>query len=165
MSDLELINDGDLSLWIETAREWGTLFAKMAGVIEMTTQCPTEECAKTLARKLIERRLAACVNIGRIKRSSPGGGRSARKRSGRCSARPREACAKRSSGVSRQTTPTNCPPLRRRSLTDPTPPLSNGLSEAAKTGCRPKRLKNIPSSCIIIAEKINSKCQRWFLCR
>ncbi len=75
LSDLELINDGDLSLWIETAREWGTLFAKMAGVIEMTTQCPTEECAKTLARKLIERRLAACVNIGRIKSVFSWGGK------------------------------------------------------------------------------------------
>lgn len=62
-SDLVLSNDGGLAAWEARARELGAHFLRVAGVCELHTCCGSLENAREIAGILVERRLAACVNI------------------------------------------------------------------------------------------------------
>lgn len=67
MADLVLFNDSTLEVWAGTARRTGALFARMGTVRELLTCCGSKAEAETIACLLAERRLAACVNISRVR--------------------------------------------------------------------------------------------------
>lgn len=67
MADLVLSNDSTLEAWAETARRTGALFSRMGAVRELSTCCGSRAEAEKIAAVLVERRLAACVNISQVK--------------------------------------------------------------------------------------------------
>ena len=62
-SNAVLVNDGDIEGWEAVSRECGIRLSAMATVHEFSVCCATREDALRLASLLVEKRLAACVNI------------------------------------------------------------------------------------------------------
>ena len=67
LSDVVLTNDGSRDEWEAEARELGTLFAKSSAVYEVMTCCGSLEEAERIGRLLVEKRLAACVNMSAVR--------------------------------------------------------------------------------------------------
>jgi dephospho-CoA kinase len=65
-SDIVLVNDSDINEWETRARELGLKLTAMASVHELAVCCASREDALKLSSKLVERRLAACVNISSV---------------------------------------------------------------------------------------------------
>ncbi|MDR1514319.1 MAG: dephospho-CoA kinase [Synergistaceae bacterium] len=65
-SDMVFVNDGDINRWEAKAHEWGLKLTAMASVHELSVCCASREDAQGLSSKLVEKRLAACVNISAV---------------------------------------------------------------------------------------------------
>ncbi|MDR1944409.1 MAG: dephospho-CoA kinase [Synergistaceae bacterium] len=66
-SDLVLCNNGDMESWEGTARDLGLKLMAMSSVCEISTCCGSLEDAEKISSLLVEKHLAACVNISEVK--------------------------------------------------------------------------------------------------